>query len=90
MSNNNECIPILTVKIPKFTCPLIFDEICGKIEKNRRIFNMKKKDLSKKITASGVLNSLALKMVCQSANSACAWVYHQPEFPDAANRFKKH
>lgn len=51
---------------------------------------MKKKDLSKKITASGVLNSLALKMVCQSANSACAWVYHQPEFPDAANRFKKH
>lgn len=51
---------------------------------------MKIKSLLKKIAAAGVLNSLALVLVSLSANSACAWVYHQPEFPDAANKLKKH
>lgn len=51
---------------------------------------MKGKNLIKKIMCAGVLNSLALMVVSMSANSACCWVYHQPEFPDAANKFKKH
>lgn len=51
---------------------------------------MKIKALIKKVAAAGFLNSLALALVAISANSACAWVYHQPEFPETANRFKKH
>lgn len=51
---------------------------------------MKIKNLLKKIMTTGVLNSLALVLVAASANSACAWVYHQPKFPDAASKFKKH
>lgn len=34
------------------------------------------------------LNTLALLLVMQTANSACIWVAHQPEFPEAANKFK--
>lgn len=34
------------------------------------------------------LNVLALLLVMQTANSACIWVAHQPEFPEEANRFK--
>lgn len=44
----------------------------------------------KRIATAGVLNSLVLSLVALSANSACCWVYHQPEFPDAASKFKKH
>ena len=34
------------------------------------------------------LNALALLLVMQTANSACIWVAHQPEFPEAAKKFK--
>ena len=51
---------------------------------------MKFKNLVKKIMTIGALNSLALMLVAQSANQACMWIYHQPEFPEAANKFKKH
>ena len=34
------------------------------------------------------LNVLALLLVIQTANSACIWVAHQPEFPREANKFK--
>lgn len=34
------------------------------------------------------LNVLALLLVVQTANSACIWVSHQPEFPKDANRFR--
>ena len=34
------------------------------------------------------LNALALLLVMQTANSACIWVIHQPEFLEAANKFK--
>lgn len=34
------------------------------------------------------LNVLALLLVIQTANSACIWVAYQPEFPEAANKFK--
>ncbi len=46
----------------------------------------------KKFFEKGVmkcLNSLALLLVRQTANSACIWVSHQPEFPKEANKFKK-
>ncbi len=36
-----------------------------------------------------VFNCIAIVLVAQSANIACAWVFHQPEFPEAANKFKK-
>lgn len=35
------------------------------------------------------MNRLAVKMVERSANSACAWIIHQPEFPAEAKQFKK-
>ena len=34
------------------------------------------------------LNVLALLLVMQTANSACIWVAHQPEFQEAANKLK--
>lgn len=34
------------------------------------------------------LNALALLLVMQTANSACIWVAHQPEYPEEANKFK--
>ena len=46
-----------------------------------------KKDISAKTL--GMVNTLALKAVKSTANSACLWVCHQPEFPEAANKFKK-
>ncbi len=36
-----------------------------------------------------ILNCLALMMVIQSANTVCAFYFHQPEFPEAAKKFKK-
>ena len=36
-----------------------------------------------------VVNSLALMLVVYTANVCCIWVFHQPEFPEAANKFKK-
>ena len=46
-----------------------------------------KKDISAKTL--GMVNTLALKAVKSTANSACLWLCHQPEFPEAANKFKK-
>lgn len=34
-------------------------------------------------------NALAVLMVMQTANSACVWIIHQPEFPKEAEKFKK-
>lgn len=36
-----------------------------------------------------IINRLAILLVRQTANSSCAWVFHQPDFPDDANKFKK-
>lgn len=36
-----------------------------------------------------IVNCMALILVIQSANSACGWIFHQPEFPEQANKFKK-
>lgn len=36
-----------------------------------------------------ILNSLAVVLVASSANSACSWMFHQPEFPKEANKFKR-
>lgn len=35
------------------------------------------------------MNMLALRLVVQTANSACAWFAYQPEFPEAADKYKK-
>lgn len=35
------------------------------------------------------LDAVALLLVAQTANSACIWVAHQPEFPEEANVYKK-
>lgn len=34
------------------------------------------------------INALTILLVRQTANSACIWVAHQPEFPLEANQFK--
>ena len=44
----------------------------------------------KKLMTLGVLNSLALMMVIESANQACIWFYHQPKFPESAKKYQKH
>ena len=45
-----------------------------------------KKNLGKGVMKC--LSVLALLLVMQTANSACIWVAHQPEFPEAANKFE--
>lgn len=35
------------------------------------------------------LNCMALMLVAQTANSACLWIFHQPEFPEEAKKFSK-
>lgn len=37
---------------------------------------------------SGV-NLLALALVAQTANAACIWIYHQPEFPEKAKKYSR-
>lgn len=34
------------------------------------------------------LNAIALMVVIQNVNAACAWVDHQPEVPEEAKRFR--
>lgn len=46
-----------------------------------------KKDIGAKTLK--MCNTLALKLAASTANSACLWLCHQPEFPEAANKFKK-
>ncbi len=36
-----------------------------------------------------IFNAIALVTVIQSANSACIFYYHQPAFPQAAEKYKK-
>ena len=49
---------------------------------------MKLKRMLKKV-ALGCVNALAMLMVVQTANSACVWVVHQPEFPLEASKYRK-
>ncbi len=35
------------------------------------------------------LNSFVLAMVIQSTCCACTWIFHQPEFPKEAEKYKK-
>lgn len=48
-----------------------------------------KKILSKK-SFWKVSNCLALAMVIMTSQSMCAWIYHQPDFPEEANKFRKY
>lgn len=45
--------------------------------------------LKKQNWAILALNAMALVMVIQNVNAACAFVDHQPEVPEEAQRFKK-
>ncbi|MBQ5561027.1 MAG: cyclic lactone autoinducer peptide [Lachnospiraceae bacterium] len=47
---------------------------------------MKKTKVLKKLL--GGVNLLALMLVMQTANSACIWVAHQPEFPKEAEKYR--
>lgn len=58
----------------------------SKKHNTRRINLWKQKNFGKGIMKC--LNVLALLLVMQTANSACIWVAYQPEFPEAANKFK--
>ncbi|MCI8781768.1 MAG: cyclic lactone autoinducer peptide [Lachnospiraceae bacterium] len=51
---------------------------------------MKRKKLFQRLMSAGILNSLALLLVVQSANQACIWFFHQPKFPESGNKFKRH
>ncbi len=37
----------------------------------------------------GIVNTLALVLVAQTANSTCAWILGQPEEPDEVKRMRK-
>lgn len=50
---------------------------------------MKLKNFILKKKLIGILNCIAIMLVVQTANTACLWVYHQPEFPAEANKYKK-
>lgn len=53
-------------------------------EKMRRVTNFLRR---KSVWA--VLNSLALSVVVLNAQQCCFWIYHQPEFPAQADKFRK-
>ena len=42
-----------------------------------------------KISVSKVLAKVSLKVGKMSANSACAYIYHQPKMPDGLRELKK-
>lgn len=46
-------------------------------------FKKKTKSLMK------VVDVAALLLVVQTVNSACMWLFHQPEIPDSALKYKK-
>lgn len=35
------------------------------------------------------LNCIALTLVSQTANTACIWIFHQPEFPEEAKKYSR-
>lgn len=50
----------------------------------RRIVNFLKQK-----NVLGVLNCMALSVVVLNAQQCCYWFMHQPEFPTAADKFRK-
>lgn len=51
----------------------------------RKIINM----LSKKCSFVGLANLLAFTLMMVSVNSACHWLYHQPQVPEDAMKYRK-
>lgn len=37
----------------------------------------------------GILNCMALSMVVLSAQTFCFWFWHQPDFPEEADKYRK-
>lgn len=58
-----------------------------RVSEKRRMIVMKKRIGKSKF---GILNCLALVLVTATANTACIWYFHQPEFPKEANALRKH
>lgn len=49
---------------------------------------MKFKRLLEKVVLR-CFNAMAIMLVVQTANSACVWIVHQPEFPEVAKKYRK-
>ena len=49
---------------------------------------MKLKTMLKKVML-GCINAMSMLMVVQTANSACVWIVHQPEFPEVAKKYRR-
>ncbi len=39
--------------------------------------------------AMALVNSFALALAIQTVNTACAWIYHQPEVPEDLKKMRK-
>ncbi len=63
---------------------LIYKDKCRITKKRGGVMKMKKN-----IKMFQIMNCLALILVAHTANICCIWAFHQPEFPEAANKFKK-
>lgn len=37
----------------------------------------------------GLANSLAVAMVVLTSQTMCVWMFHQPDFPEEANKYRK-
>ena len=70
----------------------------GCIIKSRKEVNvvlklkMKIKNINKSFfyrAGMGAVNAMALFLVYQTANATCMWLFHQPEFPKEAEKFKR-
>lgn len=71
----------------KLTQILYVVKICCTIdEKLRGCKNMKTNVVEKMMK---VMNCLAVMLVAQTANAACIWIFHQPEFPQEAKKYSK-
>lgn len=66
------------------SCLVIYVRV---IIKMKGVKKMKTKNL--KIQSAKMLAKAALKMGKISANSACAYIYHQPKMPDELKTLKK-
>ena len=51
--------------------------------------DMKKLRNKSLVKFMGIVNTLALVLVAQTANSTCAWILGQPEEPDEVKRMRK-
>ena len=56
------------------------------IEKHGDVENMKTNFFKKMMK---IMNCFAVLLVAQTANAACIWIFHQPKFPQEAEKYCK-